>query len=111
MFKFKGHSKGIPAPTILYFKYHESSWTLIGTFNSKFAAKLYAYEHGHSISNHDITWRIEPTHVAAARQRYYEEKQTAKQNEERRAQARIGHWIAQDWYNFYTEKYGEDLLK
>jgi hypothetical protein len=110
MFKFTGPSKGIPESTILYFKYHESPWTLIGTFRSKFAAKLYAYEHGHSISSHDITWRIEPTHVAAARQRYDAEKHMDKEKKEER-RARLRQWIAQAWYNFYTEKYGEDFLK
>jgi hypothetical protein len=107
MFKFNGPQKGVPQPTILYFKYHNSPWTLIGTFNTKYAAKLYAYEHGHGISNHDITWRIEPTHTAAARQRYDTEKQ--KHIEERHMHLR--HWVAQQWYEFYTEKYGKDCLK
>jgi len=100
MFKFKGPSKGVPQPTNLYFKYTETPWTFIGTFRSKYAAKIYAYEHGHMGSSYDVTWRIELTSESTAKQKYNNDRD-----------AKLRNWVAQQWYNFYIEKYGEDCLK
>lgn len=100
MFKYKGTSLGVPQPTDLYFNYHEQGWTLIGSFKSKYAAKMYAYDHGHMISTYDQTWKLESTSYTEAKKKF-EDKQLAKYRQ----------WVAQAWYDFYTEKYGEDYLK
>ena len=100
MFKYKGIQKGVPQPTDLYFNYNGKGWTLVGTFKSKYAAKLYAYEHGHMISTYDTSWKIESTSYTKAKNRI-----------EQKRIDQLNHWIAQQWYNFYTEKYGEDYLK
>ena len=100
MFMYKGVQKGVPQPTELYFNYNTKGWCHIGTFKSKYAAKLYAYEHGHMHSTYDSTWKIESTSYEKARQSFENKRIT-----------RINHWIDIQWYNFYTEKYGEDFLK
>jgi hypothetical protein len=97
---YKGSKLGVPQVTDLFFNYSKKGWTHIGTFKSKYAAKLYAYEHGHDIASYDSTWKIEATSYLKAKQDF-EAKQSDKRNE----------WVNQAWYNFYTEKYGEDLLK
>ena len=100
MFNYKGIQKGVPQPTDLYFNYIERGWVHIGTFKSKYAAKLYAYEHGHYISTYDQSWKIEHTSYTEAKKKFDESHQ-----------AKLNHMIANSWHEFYTEKYGEDFLK
>lgn len=100
MFKFIGTSKGVPQPTDLYFNYFNSGWTLIGSFKSKYAAQLYAYDHGHMRTTYEQTWKIESTSYTEAKKQF-EDTQVA----------RYRGWVACNWYQFYTEKYGEDYLK
>jgi hypothetical protein len=51
-------------------------------------------------STYNVTWKIESTS--------YEK---AKQSFENKRIMKINQWIDMQWYNFYTEKYGEDFLK
>lgn len=97
---FNSRARGVPQLTDLYFNYHGSGFVFIGTFKSKYAAKMYAYEHGHMHSTYDISWKITDTTLTAAKKQF-DEKQVAKYR----------NWVAQTWYDFYTEKYGEDFLK
>ena len=97
---YKGSKLGVPQVTDLFFNYSEKGWTHIGTFKSKYAAKLYAYEHSHDHASYDSTWKIEATSYEKAKQTFDD-----KQHEQLRQ------LIADGWYRFYTEKYGEDLLK